>query len=733
MAYVVLTLVFGALPWLLWADLPIHHGGMHASAAGVVPSKLFAASSPKLAVASATEASRLRGAVAAAAAEGGDADQKAKAQEEALRAAVTERQQKERKIQELERKLEQHSKVSQEAEAQQKAKDAEIEKLRDELEQEKQRANKAVQAAVEAAAAAPDEEEDEEAWEEEEEAAEEAAEEEEEAPTRKQKAPLKNHKDFAAQAKASGEKALRMGAESASSVDWVEEIGEKYLVKDESVFEPLATAPSGPAVRFAKPPKVEDEALVGQRREAVKAAMKRAWDAYKKYAWGQDTLLPLSKTATNRWGSMAMTMLDSLSTLWVMGLKDEFKEAKDWIAENLQFEHVGSISVFETNIRAFAGLLSAYDLSGEKVFLDKAKDLGDRLLKAFDTPTGFPMNGLRLSDGTHTGGPGACLAEFGTLQLEFRSLSHHTGDPIYEERAMHAFKYLYENRADVAPEGVYKLDFNTNTGEWMGTQYSVGARGDSFYEYLLKVWLQGNRREPWLREMFDESVDGIEEMLITRSQPGGRLYLANSDGPGRVTQHMEHLACFYPGTLALGAASFDTKGDKKLEARAAHMMDVARELAETCFQFAAAQVTGLAPDSVHFDAEGAPVANDPRYILRPEVAESMYYLHMLDGDPKWREHAAFMFDAIDTYCRTDEAYAQVRLNVGSTYKPAKLRGGEVDKTAKERLVQQEDEMESFFLAETLKYLYLVQETEPGEVDISKQVFNTEAHPLRIFE
>jgi len=546
----------------------------------------------------------------------------------------------------------------------------------------------------------------------------------------------KNHKDFAAEAKANGEKALRIGA---GDVDWETEIGDKYLIKDAAAFKPLGKAPKGPAVRFAKQAAVTDAALVETRREAVKTAMKRAWGAYKKYAWGEDTLLPLSKHGTSRWGSMAMTMLDSLSTLWVMGLRDEFAEAKDWIKEHLAFDHVGSISVFETNIRALAGLLSAYDLSGEQVFLDKATELGDRLLKAFDTPTGFPQNGLILSTGAHSGGAGACLAEFGTLQIEFRSLSHATGNPVYEERAMHAFKYLYEHREEVAPDGVYKLDFNTNSGQWMGNSLSVAARGDSFYEYLLKCWLQGNRREPWLREMFDESVDGIEELLLARSPaPGERLYIANNES-GQKTQHMEHLACFYPGTLALGAASLDPQGDAKLQARADHMMDVARELAETCFQFAAAQVTGLAPDSVHFDAQGAPVANDPRYILRPEVAESMYYLHLLDGDPKWREHGAFMFEAIDTFCRTDEAYAQVRLITNSAFAPAKgsnLRGAALvaeDKTAKTRLVQQEDEMESFFLAETLKYLYLIQETEPGEVDLSKQVFNTEAHPLKIFE
>lgn len=502
-------------------------------------------------------------------------------------------------------------------------------------------------------------------------------------------------------------------------------------------------------VRFAPQDPHTDKALATMRRERVKVGMKRAWDTYHAHAWGKDTVLPLSKTAADRWGGMAMTMLDSLSTLWVMGLKDDFMQARDWIAENLSFKNVRHVSVFETNIRALAGLLSAYDLSQDKVFLDKAVELGDLLLPAFDSKTGFPINGLDLMSGQHSGSHSTCLAEFGTMQIEFRYLSHVTGNPIYAEKAMHVFEKMHEDSAKVANHGVFKLDYNADSGGWGGDHYSVAARGDSFYEYLLKTWLQGNKKETWLREMFDESVDGIEELLLVRG-PGDRLYIANNDN-GHKSGHMEHLACFYPGTLALASASLETKGDPALEKRAAHYMDLARELGETCYQFTASQATGLAPDSVTFDQQGMAQAADPRYILRPEIAESMYYLHLLDGDPKWREYGANMFEAIDTYCRTDEAYAQVHLMAppsgfkkhkaalrnagGSSTTEAAVVGGEEEAavTPKDmKLVNQEDEMESFFLAETLKYLYLIQETEPGEVDLSRQVFNTEAHPLRIF-
>ena len=220
------------------------------------------------------------------------------------------------------------------------------------------------------------------------------------------------------------------------------------------------------------------------------------------------------------------------------------------------------------------------------------------------------------------------------------------------------FEDLYSRSATEAEHGLFKLDFDANSGTWGGRTYSVAARGDSFYEYLLKTWLQGNRKEDYLREMFDKSVDGMEDMLIKRL-PSGRLYIGNY-AYGRTSDQMEHLSCFLPGTLALGSATIETKGDTDLEKRQKRYMHLARELGETCYQFAATQASGLAPELVNFPDGEHPNAVDARYILRPEVAESMYYLHLLDGDSKWREHAALMFDAIDTYCRTDQAYGTAR-------------------------------------------------------------------------
>ncbi len=169
--------------------------------------------------------------------------------------------------------------------------------------------------------------------------------------------------------------------------------------------------------------KLESDKLGRERREIVKNGMKHAWKGYKAYAWGHDELKPESGTPSDSWGGIGITLVDSLDTLWLLGLKDEFREARDWVAHSLTFSHARSVSVFETTIRELGGLLAAFDLSGDQVFLDKAKELGLLLMPAFSTPTGIPHGMVDFQ--SHTGGGGwsgdsAILSELGTLQVEFR-------------------------------------------------------------------------------------------------------------------------------------------------------------------------------------------------------------------------------------------------------------------------------------------------------------------------
>jgi mannosyl-oligosaccharide alpha-1,2-mannosidase len=131
------------------------------------------------------------------------------------------------------------------------------------------------------------------------------------------------------------------------------------------------------------------------KQKAVRDAMVHAWNGYKSCAWGRDEVRPLS-CGRNDWMDLGLSITDSLDTLWIMGLKEQFNEGREWVREHLSFNIDRSQSLFETNIRVLGGMLTCYELSGEKLFLDKAIDLGRRFLPAFNTPSGIPMGQINL-------------------------------------------------------------------------------------------------------------------------------------------------------------------------------------------------------------------------------------------------------------------------------------------------------------------------------------------------
>lgn len=458
--------------------------------------------------------------------------------------------------------------------------------------------------------------------------------------------------------------------------------------------------------------KGDDEAekndLARTRREAIKNAMKHAWKGYKDYAWGMDELLPQSKRGHNPWGGMGTTMVDSLDTLWLMNMKEEFWEARDWVRDHLSHDHVKSVSVFETTIRSLGGLLSAYDWSGDHAFLDKAVDLGTRLGHAFDTNSGIPTGRVTLNARSRgVRGLNTNVAEAGTLQIEFRYLG--TASPAHKdlktksEKVFELLRPLQGRHGGLFPYGISGVPDFTNS------EISFGAMGDSFYEYMLKVWLQGGKTEPMYRKMYDEAMDGLHEQLIQKTSDG-LTYIAVKKG-SRLEHKMDHLACFMAGSLALGAYTDPNGLDSE---RAQRDLKTGKALAYTCYQMYARQTTGIGPEVADFS--NSRMGNrQSHYILRPEVVESFFILNQLTGDPTYREWGWEAFQSIERFCRTDAAYGGLR-NVNES--PSS--------------VVPNDKMESFFLAETLKYLYLLQDPDT-EIDIlNRHVFNTEAHPTRVF-
>ncbi|VDM79353.1 unnamed protein product [Strongylus vulgaris] len=137
------------------------------------------------------------------------------------------------------------------------------------------------------------------------------------------------------------------------------------------------------------------------RRKKVVEMMQHAWSGYKNYSWGENELRPVSKSFNKQdiFGGREMpaTIVDAADTLFIMGLKEEYEEARDYIEKNFDMSKAtGTLSVFETNIRFLGGLLSLYALTKEEFYISKARSVGEALLPAFKTPSGIPKSNLNM-------------------------------------------------------------------------------------------------------------------------------------------------------------------------------------------------------------------------------------------------------------------------------------------------------------------------------------------------
>ncbi|XP_044485674.1 mannosyl-oligosaccharide 1,2-alpha-mannosidase MNS1-like [Mangifera indica] len=447
----------------------------------------------------------------------------------------------------------------------------------------------------------------------------------------------------------------------------------------------------------------EDDPTDIQRRDKVKEAMIHAWSSYEKYAWGQDELQPQTKNGVNSFGGLGATLIDALDTLYIMGLDEQFQRARDWVANSLDFNKDHEASVFETTIRVVGGLLSAYDLSQDKVFLEKARDIADRLLPAWNTLSGIPYNIINLAHGnphnpSWTGGD-SILADSGTEQVEFIALSQRTGDPKYQQKAERVIEQLSKT---FPADGLLPIYIDPEMGGRSRSTITFGAMGDSFYEYLLKVWIQGNKTsavKPY-RDMWETSMKGLLS-LIRRTTPSSFAYICEKNGES-LTDKMDELACFAPGMLALGSFGYGPGESEKF-------LSLAEELAWTCYNFYQSTPTKLAGENYFFHSGEDMTVGTSWNILRPETVESLFYLWRLTGNTTYKEWGWNIFQAFEKNSRIESGYVGLK---------------DVNTGVKDNMMQ------SFFLAETLKYLYLLF-SPPTVIPLDEWVFNTEAHPIRI--
>src|SRR5881296_3852446 len=366
--------------------------------------------------------------------------------------------------------------------------------------------------------------------------------------------------------------------------------------------------------------KTREDEHAQQLASRVRDEFLHAWNNYERYAWGHDALRPLSKTAHDWYGgSLLMTPVDALDTLILMHLDAEAARARSLIVNNLSFDRDIYVKNFEVTIRLLGGLLSSYQLTGDKRLLNLAEDLGKRLLPVFNSPRGLVGEGI-----------------------------------------------------------------NVETGAWTNTDSHISGGIDSYYEYLWKCWVLFGDKD--CRDMWAASIPAVNKYLA--DEIGGELWYGHADMQTgkRTKKTYGALDAFFPALLAL---SGDLERARRLQASSFKMWNL----------------HGIELEILDYKTMHVVAGS---YHLRPEIIESTYYLYHYTGDPEYRHRGEKMFDDFVRYCRTESGYAAL-----------------ADVTSKQHL----DEMESFVLAETFKYFYLLFAS-PETLAFDEVTFNTEAHPLK---
>ncbi|EAW10457.1 glycoside hydrolase family 47 protein [Aspergillus clavatus NRRL 1] len=529
-----------------------------------------------------------------------------------------------------------------------------------------------------------------------------------------------------------------------------------------SSFIPLPTSAPSPIPRIQHD--FPSESWLGRRKrvnrqKVVKEAFEHAWKGYKTHAWLRDELSPLSARHRNTFAGWAATLVDALDSLVIMGMEDEFQDALHAL-EKIDFTMTDAtqINVFETIIRYVGGLLGAYDLTDGRypILLKKAVELADMIYAAFDTKNRMPQSrwqwtrsaqGLAIQPSRNT-----ILAELGSLNLEFTRLSQLTKDPKYYDAVQRIMNLLEDAQNRTKIPGLWPMMVNAIDLEFTDPRFTIGGMADSTYEYLPKEHMLLGAQTNQFQKMYAASMDSIKKYLLFRpmTKDGQDILFAGNVHTSVSTKihpepQWEHLKCFFGGTVGIGAKVFDRPEE----------LSIARKLTDGCIWAYDVMPTGIMPEtlqvspcqsmeSCEWDEQqwyqdvrrrlargskaddtvkeakaiikekglqpGVTEVSDGRYLLRPEAIESVFIMYRITGDKKLQDDAWRMFQNIEKMTRTKYAHAAID-DVRNAHSA------------------QLDYMESFWLAETLKYFYLIF-SEPDLVSLDEYVLNTEAHPFK---
>ena len=281
------------------------------------------------------------------------------------------------------------------------------------------------------------------------------------------------------------------------------------------------------------------------RADAVKQTFQIAWDGYYEYAFPHDALEPLTNSYADDYGGWGATALDAFSTALVMGNQEVVDIILDYIPTIDFSTSAYEISLFETNIRYIGGMLAGYDLlsgplsnmssnsTAVSAILQQAKNLADALSYAFDTPTGIPSNNLYLNNHTNDGSTTNGLATIGSLVLEWTHLSDLTGDPQYANLTQKAESYLLDPHPAWAQPfpGLVGTDVSIANGSFVDADGGWVGGDDSFYEYLIKMYVYDSSRFSYYKDRWTTAADSSIKYLA--SHPSTRpdlTFMAAYDG-----------------------------------------------------------------------------------------------------------------------------------------------------------------------------------------------------------
>ncbi|KAI0013370.1 glycoside hydrolase [Xylariaceae sp. FL0662B] len=497
-----------------------------------------------------------------------------------------------------------------------------------------------------------------------------------------------------------------------------------------------------------------------KRQEAVKAAFVRCWHSYKTKSFMRDELAPMSGTSKDTFGGWGATLVDSLDTLWIMSLHNDFEKAVAAAVDiNFETSSLDGVNAFETAIRYLGGFLAAYDLSGEQRLLRKAREVGDMIYKAFDTPNHMPITRWDFNHaakgGRQVAPETALVAEVGSLCMEFTRLSLITRDPKWFDATDRIREVFEEQQSMTLLPGMWPITIGPREKRFdIDNTFGLGAMADSAYEYLPKMYALVGGLIPSYQTMYEESMNtALKHNLFRPMVPdtpdiliSGTVHVHKEAGKAVLGfEHQgQHLVCYAGGMLAVGGKLFD---------KPAHF-EAARKLVDGCIWAYKKMPLGIMPETFYMapcESESECVWDesvwksavlkqagendltdmakaddiisqkrlprgftqipDTRYILRPEAIESVFILYRVTGRRDLLESAWDMFEAIQKNTQTPLANAALN-DVTVDDNPPKA-----------------DSMESFWMGETLKYFYLIF-SEPDLISLDEWVFNTEAHPFR---